>query len=73
MGKYIIIYGKDIDETINIFYSTMLDIFSKTVPMSKSSTNANKYPKYIHSVQSKCLRNFKNRNKSTIHNNKRID
>ena len=48
----------------------MLDIFSKTVPMSKLSTNAHKYPKYIHSVQTKCLRNFKNRNKSTIHNNK---
>ena len=48
----------------------MLDIFSKTVPMSKLSTNAHKYPKYIHSVQSKFLRNFKNRNKSTIHNNK---
>ena len=66
----ILSYGKDIDETINIFYSTMLDIFSKTVPMSKLSTNAHKYPKYIHSIQSKCLRNFKNRNKSTIHNNK---
>ena len=38
----------------------MLDIFSKTVPMSKLSPNAHKYPKYIHSVQSKCLRNFKN-------------
>ena len=45
----------------------MLDIFSKTVPMSKLSTNSHKY---IHSVQSKCLRSFKNRNKSTIHNNK---
>ena len=48
----------------------MLDIFSKIVPISKLSTNSHKYPKYIHSVQSKCLRNFKNRNKSTIHNNK---
>ena len=66
----ILSYSKDIDETINIFYSTMLDIFSKTVPMSRLSTNSHKYPKYIHSVQSKCLRNFKNRNKLTIHNNK---
>ena len=48
----ILSYGKDIDETINIFYSNMLDIFSKTVPMSKVSTNSHKYPKYIHSVQS---------------------
>ena len=31
----ILSYGKDIDETINIFYSTMLDIFSKTVQISK--------------------------------------
>ena len=38
--------------------------------MSTLSTNSHKYPKYIHSVQYKCLRNFKNRNKSTIHNNK---
>ena len=35
----ILSYGKDIDEIIHIFYSTMLDIFSKTVPMSKLSTN----------------------------------
>ena len=51
----ILSYGKDIDESINILYSTMLDIFSKTIPMSKLSTNAHKYPKYIHFVQSKCL------------------
>ena len=43
----ILSYGKDIDETINIFYSTMLDIFSKTVPMSKLFTNAHKYPEEI--------------------------
>ena len=48
----------------------MLDIFSKTVPLSKVSTNAHTYPKHIHSVQSKHLRKFKNSNKSTIHNNK---
>ena len=35
-------YGKDIDKTIHILYSIMLDIFSKTVPMSKLSTNAHK-------------------------------
>ena len=40
----ILSYGKDIDETINIFYSTMLDIFSKTVPMTKLSTNSHKSP-----------------------------
>ena len=51
----------------------MLDIFSKTVPMSKLFKNAHKYPKYIHSVQSKRLRNLKNRIKSTIYNNKWID
>ena len=38
--------------------------------MTKLSTNAHKYPKYIHSFQSKCLRNFKNRNKYIILYNK---
>ena len=47
----ILSYGKDIDENINICYSSMLDIFSKTVPMSKLSTNAHKYPKYINYFQ----------------------
>ena len=55
----ILSYGKYIDETINMFYSTMLDIFSKTIPMSTLSTNAHTYPKYIHSVQSKYFRNLK--------------
>ena len=42
----------------------------KTVPMAKVVNNTSKYPTYIHSIQLKCLRNFKNRNMSIIHHNK---
>ena len=38
--------------------------------MTKVVTNTSKYPKHIHSIQLKCLHNFKNRNKSIIHYNK---
>ena len=58
----ILSYGNDIDEIIDIFYSTILNIFDKTVPMTKVDTNTSKYPKHIHSIQLKCLQNFKNMN-----------
>ena len=51
--------GNDIDDIIDIFYSTILNIFDKTVPMTKVVTNTSKYPTYIHSIQLKCLLNFK--------------
>ena len=62
--------GNDIDEIIVIFYSTILNIFDKTVPMTKVVTNTNKYPKYIHSIQLKFLRNLKNRYMSITNHNK---
>ena len=66
----ILSYGNDIDEIIDIFYLTILNIFDKTVPMTKVVTNTSKNPKHIHSIQLKFLHNFKNRNKSIIHYNK---
>ena len=57
----ILFYGNDIDEIIDIVYSIILNIFDKTVPMTKVITNLSKYPKHIHSIQLKCLHNLKNR------------
>ena len=60
-------YGNDINEIIDICYTTILNIYDKTVTMTKCITNTSKYPKYIHSIQLKYLRNFKYRNKSFVH------
>ena len=38
--------------------------------MTKVVINISKYPKYIYSIQLKCLKNIKNRNKSIMHYNK---
>ena len=38
--------------------------------MTKVVKNASKYPIYIHSIQLKCIRNFKNRNMSINNHNK---
>ena len=35
----ILSYGNDIDEIIDIFHITILNIFDKTVPMAKVVTN----------------------------------
>ena len=47
MGK-ILSYGNVIDEIVDIFYSTILNIFDKTVPMTKVVTNTSKYPTNIY-------------------------
>ena len=66
----ILSYGNNIDDIIDIFYSTILNIFDKTVLITKVVTNTSKYPKYIYSIQLKCLQNFKNRNMSITNYNK---
>ena len=69
----ILSYGNDIDVIIDIFYSTILNIFDKKVPLTKVIINTSKYPKHINSIQLKCLHNLKNRNKTIILYNKLRD
>ena len=66
----ILSYGNNIDDILDIFYSTILNIFDKIVTMTKVVTNTSTYPKNIHYIQLKFLQNLKNRNKSIIHYNK---